>query len=110
MLVHAYTPDPPVSFIIPFTVRRSDGLFKTTLVTTIRRAVGTWPHVARFRIEVGPDFPPGREEQSYLNASCPVPQGFTAAPFSFARATFTFAGGDEQSTESVRGCRVRKGT
>jgi len=110
VLLHAYTSDPPVSFLIPFVVRRSDGLFKTTLVTTIRRAVGTWPHVARFRIEVGRTFRREGEEQSYLNASCPVPQGFTAAPFSFARATYTFAGGDEQSTESVRGCRVRKGT
>lgn len=110
VLVHAYTSDPPISFVIPFVVRRSDGLFKTTLVTTIRRAVGTWPHVARFQIEVGRTFHREGGEQSYLNASCPVPQGFTAAPFSFARATFTFAGGDEQSTESVRGCRVRKGT
>jgi hypothetical protein len=110
VLVHAYTSDPPISFVIPFVVHRSDGIYKTTLVTAIRRAVGTWPHVARFRIEVGRTFRREGKEQSYLNASCPVPPGFTAAPFSFARATYYFAGGNEQSTESVRGCRVRKGS
>ncbi len=56
VLVHAYTPDPPVSFIIPFTVRRNKGSFRTVLVTTIRRSVGPWPHVANFQIDVARNF------------------------------------------------------
>jgi hypothetical protein len=107
VLVHAYTSDPPISFVIPFVVRRSDGAFKTVLVTTIRRSVGTWPHVAHFRLEVGRRFLHDGERQSYLNASCPVPKGFTAGFLSFARATYSFSGGDELTTESVRGCRAR---
>jgi hypothetical protein len=87
VLIHAYTSDPPISFVIP---------------------VGTWPHVARFSIDVGRRFRHDGGMRSYLNASCPIPEGFTAGFLSFARATYTFAGGDEQTTESVRGCRAKK--
>ena len=44
---------------------------------------------------------------SYLSASCPVPKGFTAGFLSFARATYTFEGGKQLRTESVRSCRAR---
>ena len=56
VLVHAYTTDPPVSFVIPFAVHRQKGAFRTVLVTTLRRSVGTWPHVSNFRIEVARNF------------------------------------------------------
>jgi hypothetical protein len=46
--------------------------------------------------------------QSYLKASCPVPKAFTAGFLSFARATYSFAGGEQIVTESVRSCRVRQ--
>jgi hypothetical protein len=107
VLVHAYTSDPPISFLIPFSVRKQKGAFRTVLVATIRRAVGTWPHVGSFRIDVSRTFHWHGEEHSYLSASCPVPPKFTAGFLSFARATYTFANGDELTTESVRSCRAR---
>jgi hypothetical protein len=107
VLIHAYTPDPPVSFIIPFTVHRNKGSFRTVLVTTIRRSVGPWPHVANFRIRVSRNFRHNGQRRSYLSASCPVPPHFTAGFLSFARATYTFAGGRQLTTESVRSCRAR---
>lgn len=107
VLVHAYTSDPPTSFIIPFSVRRQRGAFRTVLVATLRRAVGTWPHVGRFRIDVSRSFNYRGKRRSYLTASCPVPPRFTAGFLSFARATYKFAGGDELTTESVRSCRAR---
>jgi hypothetical protein len=107
VLVHAYTNDPPVSFLIPFVVRRQPGAFRTVLVATIKRGVGTWPHVGRFRIDVGREFNFRGRKQSYLSASCPVPPEFTAGFLSLARATYTFAGGEELTTETVRSCRVR---
>ncbi len=107
VLIHAYTSRPPVSFVIPFVVHRSKGAFKTVLVTTIRRAVGTWPHVASFHVRVGRNFLFDGTRHSYLNASCPVPQQFTAGFLSFARATYSFADGDELTAESVRGCRAQ---
>jgi hypothetical protein len=107
VLVHAYTTDPPVSFVIPFSVRRQKGAFRTVLVTTLKRSVGTWPHVSNFRIEVARDFWYRGKRRSYLSASCPVPPKFTAGFLSFARATYTFAGGEELAIESVRSCRAR---
>ena len=106
VLVHAYTEDPPVSFVIPFTVRHKPGQFRTVLVTTIRRSIGPWPHVANFQIVVGRSFKSEGERHSYLSASCPVPKSFTAGFLSFARATYTFEGGKQLTTESVRSCRA----
>jgi hypothetical protein len=107
VLVHAYTPDPPVSFIIPFTVRRNKGSFRTVLVSTIRRAVGPWPHVANFQIAISRHFNHHGSRHSYLSASCPVPKHFTEGFLSAARATYTFAGGKQLTTETVRSCQAR---
>ena len=104
---HAYSPNPPVSFIIPFTVRQQPGAFRTVLVTTIRRAVGPWPHVANFRVKVERSFRHEGETHSYLSASCPVPPDFTVGFLSLARATYTFSSGAEVTTEAVRSCRTR---
>jgi hypothetical protein len=104
VLVHAYTSNPPVSFIIPFTVHHKVGQFRTVLVTTIRRSVGPWPHVANFQIRVARKFRVHGLERSYLSASCPSPPGFTGGFLSLARATYTFAGGAQISKEIVRSC------
>jgi hypothetical protein len=102
---HAYSTNPPSSFIIPFTVRNEPE--RTVLVTTIRRSVGPWPRVARFNVKVSRDFKYKGKRRSYLSASCPVPEDFTAGFLSFARATYSFAGGEQIITQSVRSCRVR---
>jgi hypothetical protein len=107
VLVHAYTKDPPISFVTPFVVHRQAGAFHTVLVTTLRRSVGTWPHVSSFKVDVARSFIHDGKRRSYLNAKCPLPGDFTAGFLSFARATYTFAGGKEMTTESVRSCRAR---
>ena len=107
VLVHAYAQRPPVSFIIPFTVHHKPGTFRTVLITTIRRSVGPWPHVSNFQIDVSRSFTHRGSQRSYLSASCPVPNGFTAGFLSFARATYTFEGGNQLTIESVRSCRTR---
>jgi hypothetical protein len=101
---HAYSTDPPSSFVIPFTVRHEPG--RTVLITTIRRSVGPYPHVANFQVQVSRRFSYRGKKRSYLSANCPVPKNFTAGFLSFARATYSFAGGTEIVTESVRSCRV----
>jgi hypothetical protein len=107
VLVHAYSNEPPVSFVIPFSVHHKPGAFRTVLVTTIRRSLGPWPHVSNFHIVVSRSFRYRGSRRSYLNASCPVPPNFTAGFLSFARATYTFEGGAQITTESVRSCRAR---
>jgi hypothetical protein len=107
VLVHAYSEYPPVSFVIPFSVHHKSGSFRTVLITTIRRSVGPWPHVANFQIDVSRSFSRDGERHSYLSASCPVPKHFTAGFLSFARATYSFAGGREVKVAAVRSCRAR---
>jgi hypothetical protein len=106
VLVHAFTADPPVSFVIPFTVHKV-GPYKTVLITTIRKSIGPWPHVADFHVAISRKFNYQGHRVSYLSASCPIPKGFTAGFLSFARATYTFEGGKQLRTESVRSCRAR---
>ena len=108
VLVLAYSSHPPVSFIIPFSVHHKKGAFRTVLITTIRKSVGPWPHVANFQIDISRSFSNRGARRSYLSASCPVPKGFTAGFLSFARATYTFEGGKQIVTESVRSCRARR--
>ena len=105
--VQGYSSNPPVSIVLPFAVHHQKGNFQTVLVSVIRRAVGPWPRVANFNINVSREFTHEGERHSYLNASCPVPKGFTAGFLSLARATYNFAGGDQLATESVRSCRAR---
>jgi hypothetical protein len=105
--VHAYSTDPPVSFILPFRVRRQPGQFRTVLETVVPRSVGPWPRFARFGILVGREFSYEGNHRSYLNASCPLPSEWTAGFLSFARATFSFAEAPDLTTESVRSCRAR---
>ena len=105
--VHAYTPNPPVSFVLPFHVRRQPGAFHTVLETVVPRSVGPWPRFAHFQITVSRQFTFHGKRHSYLSASCPLPPHFTAGFLSFARATFSFADAPELTTESVRSCRAR---
>ena len=105
--VHAYSKNPPVSFVLPFMVRHQPGAFRTILVTTIRRSVGPWPHVANFSIDVSREYSYEGRRRSYLTASCPAPKRFTAGFLSFARANFTFADGRHLRPQVVRSCRAR---
>jgi hypothetical protein len=105
--VHAYSKNPPVAFVLPFNVRRQPGTFRTVLVTTIRRSVGPWPHVANFQITVARKFRYRGKQRSYINADCPLPRNFSAGFLSFARATYTFADGRQLHPQTVRSCRAR---
>lgn len=107
VLVHSYAARPPVAFVIPFSVHHQRGSFRTVLVALIRRSVGPWPRVANFHVTVSRRFNHEGAQRSYLRASCPIPKSFTAGFLSFARATYSFEGGKEISTESVRSCRAR---
>jgi hypothetical protein len=104
--VLAYSPHPPVSFVLPFHVRREPGLFPTVLVSVIPRNVGPWPHFARFSIVISRRFRHQGRVHSYLSASCPLPPRFTSGLLSLARATFTLADGPDLSVETVRTCRA----
>jgi hypothetical protein len=107
VLLHAFSARPPSVAVVPFLVRRGSGRFPTSLVARLPPALGPWPRFAHFELELSRRFTYRGRARSYLNASCPIPIRFTAGFFSFARATFTLAGGREVSTGIARGCRAR---
>jgi hypothetical protein len=107
--VLAYSSDPPVSFVLPFHVRREvGGPFPTVLVSAIPRNVGPWPHFAQFNIVISRRFRYQGRMHSYLSASCPLPPRFTSGLLSLARATFTVEDGPDATVETVRTCRARR--
>jgi hypothetical protein len=105
--VMAYSSNPPISFVLPFHVRRQPGPFRTVLVSTVPRSVGPWPHFAHFNIAVSRRFRYKGRVHSYLSASCPLPPRFTAGFLSLARATFSIADGPDLKVETVRSCRAQ---
>jgi hypothetical protein len=104
--VLAYSPHPPVSFVLPFHVRREPGPFPTVLVSVIPRNVGPWPHFARFNMVISRRFRHQGRVHSYLSASCPLPPRFTSGLLSLARATFSVEDRPDLSVEAVRTCRA----
>jgi hypothetical protein len=104
----AYSPRPPVSFVLPFHVRREPGPFPTVLVSVIPRNVGPWPHFARFNIVISRSFRHQGRVHSYLSASCPLPPRFTSGLLSLARATFSIEDRADLSVEAVRTCRAHE--
>lgn len=104
--VLAYSPNPPVSFVLPFHIRHQPGPFRTVLVTEVPRSIGPWPHFAHFHMVVSRHFYYRGKTHSYLSASCPLPPRFTSGFLSLARATFNLAEGPELRAETVRSCRA----
>jgi hypothetical protein len=105
--VHAFSPNPPVSIVLPFFVHRRPGRFRTALVARVPRSLGPLPHLAGFQISFSRRFRYRGALRSYLSANCPAIRGFTGGFLSFARASYGFADGRDMSVAAVRGCRTR---
>jgi hypothetical protein len=104
--VLAYSPDPPVSFVLPFHVRRRSGPFPTALVSVVPRDLGPWPHFAHFKMVVFRRFRFRGHVHSYLRAACPLPPRLTSGLLSLARATFSIENAPDLDVEAVRTCRA----
>ena len=89
--VHAYTPDPPISIVLPFIVRRDRGRLASTLVATVPRALGALPRVGGFKLEIGRRYTYRGEAHSLLSASCPAAPGFGGGFLTLVTATYRFA-------------------
>jgi hypothetical protein len=105
--VHTFSANPPLSIVLPFTVRREGGRLQTSLTATVPADLGNLPHLASFRLNLFRRYRHDGERRSYLSASCPVPSTFTAGFLAFAKASYRFADGRTLRTEAVRSCRAR---
>lgn len=107
VIVHAISKSPPTVVVLPFLVKRRPGRFGMALVASLPPHLGPWPHFARFDLTLSRRYRYRGRARSYLSASCPIPPRFTAGFFSFAKATYTLAGGRRVSTGIARSCRAR---
>jgi hypothetical protein len=107
--VHAYSASPPVSFVLPFYLRRlSTGAYGVLMHSPVRRALGHWPRLRSFEIALGRRYRAGGELHSYLNARCPLPPRFNVLSVPVARATYFFAPRPTLTQSILRRCRVRQ--
>jgi hypothetical protein len=107
VLLHAYTPEPPFSVVLPFSLHHRSGRFGMALAANLP-ALGEWARVARFQMTLGRRYTYRGQSRSYLSASCPIPKRFTAGFFSFARIAYRLSDGRQVSTAIARSCRARQ--
>jgi hypothetical protein len=107
IVLQASSRNPPTSAVLPLRIVHGSGRFAVALVGQLQAALGPLPRLARFELSLGRRYRYRGEWKNYLSASCPLPPRFRAGFFSFARASYRFAGGGGMSTAIARGCRAR---
>ncbi|HET7417550.1 MAG TPA: hypothetical protein VFJ61_08005 [Solirubrobacterales bacterium] len=108
VIVHGIAAKPPTVVVLPFIFHLRPGRFGTALVAHLPPQLGPWPRFAHFEMTLHRRYAYRGRKLSYLGASCPIPRRATAGYFSFAKATFTLAGGRRISTGIARTCRAAK--
>jgi hypothetical protein len=107
--VHAYSASPPVSFVLPFYMRRlPTGPYGILMRSPVRRTLGRWPRLRSFNVDLGRRYSAGGELHSYLSARCPLPPRFDVLSVPVARATYFFAPRPTLTQPILRRCRVRQ--
>lgn len=109
ILAHIYGTKPaPISFTLPFRIRRGRGTFATTLYASLPHFTGRWGYVTGLRMTLRRRYSYRGRSRSYISAGCPAPAGFPGAVFPLARARYRFADGRQLSSTLVRACSVRR--
>ncbi len=106
VIFHGFAAKPPTVVVLPFLLRLETGRVRTRLVADLPPGLGPWPHFANFEVRLFRRFSFRGRPRSYISASCPIPKQFTAGFFSFAKASFTLAGGRRVATSITRSCRA----
>lgn len=107
VLLHAGTGNPPTASVLPMLISRGSGRLGTALVGRVSAALGPWPRLRSYSITLFRRYRYRGKLRSYLSGSCSVPPALTGAPFSFARAAYTFAEGGGIGISIPRTCHIR---
>jgi hypothetical protein len=106
--VHAYSAAPPVSFVLPFRLRRlRHGAYGIAISSPVASALGRWPRLRSYSLTLGRRYRAAGTVHSYLSADCPLPPRFHFLSFPLVRATYSFDSGPTHTVTSLRGCHVR---
>ncbi len=104
VLLHVFNEVLRTSFVFPLTISQRPGRYRTVLSTHVR--IGRWSSITDFRLVLDRSYSYHGQRRSFLNASCPAPQGFSAAISPFVLATLSFADGTESRIPVVGSCKV----
>jgi hypothetical protein len=105
ILAHIYGTDPtPVSYVLPFTIRRTRGRYGLVLQASLPQLTGDWGYVTGISLALGLGH---GNVHSYLTASCPAPSGFREAVFPLMKTSFTFSGSRSLTSTLLRDCSVK---
>jgi hypothetical protein len=105
--LHAYSASPPVSFVLPFTVRMlRRGSYGMLLEAPVASTLGRWPRLRAFEITLGRRYRSHGRTHSYLRARCPLPPRFHSLSVPLARATYRFDPAPTIPTTILRACRA----
>ena len=106
ILAHVYGTEPvPTSVTLPFLIGSSKGTFGTVL--TARFPSAEHSYVTGLKLSLFRRFSYRGRAHSYASATCPAPKGFPGAVFPFAKASYSFAGGQRLSSTLTRSCKAR---
>src|SRR5262245_8212652 len=100
IITHVYGTNPlPTTYVLPFRiVRQRSGPYGTHLLAEFPSIASDWGYVKDFSLTLRRTFRSHGRKQSYLTAACAVPNGYHAALFPLARATYNFDGDRTTST------------
>jgi hypothetical protein len=109
IVMHIYGSNPvQATFVLTFKVSHPrHGTFGTLLSTRIPKLASDLGYVTDVSMSFGRRYRYAGKRHSFLSARCAAPQGLPGALFSFARGSFSFAGGQRLTTTLTRDCRVR---
>jgi len=107
LLAQVYGRKPPSAFVLTFKVKKQPGTFGNLIRTTLPKPAEKWAYVTHFDMTLRRIYTYRGRRHSYISASCPAPEGFPGAVYSFARGKFTFGNGRAMSSTLVRDCKVR---
>jgi hypothetical protein len=106
ILAHVYGTSPvPTSFTLPFVIGKTKGTFGTTLTAVLPASEGNY--VTGIALNLARTFTYRGKRRSYASASCPAPGNLPGASFTFAKASYSFAGGRKMSSTLTRDCKAR---
>jgi hypothetical protein len=109
ILAQIYSKNPPGAIILTFTIKNHAGQYGHVIETTLPKYAENWAYLTQFEMNLGRTWSVHGKKHSYVSASCAAPKGFTKALFPFAKATYSFTGGEVLTTKIVRSCRVGGG-
>ncbi|HEV2858027.1 MAG TPA: hypothetical protein VGW80_06450 [Solirubrobacterales bacterium] len=109
IFVHVYGTVPlPQSQVIVFEIGRASGIYGTTLTGELPQVAADWGFVSGLSLSLGRSFKYRGVRHSLLTAACPTPAGFSAFPFTFAKAEFGFEDGRQLGVTMTRRCRAKR--